>query len=126
MKIYYAYMKNCMEKIDSTYAFTRKTAAKHFAKKKNISIKDWLEIYTVLEQDDFNKYYNKIIEFSINNIIVKYKISSYCSYIQRIDNNHDIDLRPRLKYYKLKSFIQYLINDKWNVEIKEIKEKTRI
>lgn len=47
MKKYHAILRSCKEKTDSVFSFSRLSAAKHFAAKKLISLKDWLKIYTV-------------------------------------------------------------------------------
>lgn len=48
MKKYFAILRSCNEKTgDSVVAFSRLSAAKHFAAKKLISLKNWLKIYSV-------------------------------------------------------------------------------
>jgi len=48
MKKYCAILRSCNEKTgDCHYAFSRLAAAKYFAAKKLISLKDWLKIYQV-------------------------------------------------------------------------------
>lgn len=48
MKRYYAILRACKEKTGDSYlGFSRLSAAKHFAAKKLISLKDWLKIYCV-------------------------------------------------------------------------------
>lgn len=48
MKKYYSILRSVKEKTgDSYFGFSRLAAAKHFATKKLIALKDWLKIYSV-------------------------------------------------------------------------------
>lgn len=48
MKKYFCILRSCSEKTgDSFFGFSRLSAAKHFAAKKLIAVKDWLKIYSV-------------------------------------------------------------------------------
>jgi len=48
MKKYYCILRSCSEKTgDSYFGLSRLSAAKHFAAKKLIALKDWLKIYSI-------------------------------------------------------------------------------
>lgn len=77
-KTYYAYSRSCMEKIDSCIAFNRIGAARIFAEKKRISLKDWLKIYSTYPYKECNKLYGKNIYFKKDGVVVmQYKFLKF-------------------------------------------------
>lgn len=77
-KTYYAYSRVCMEKFDSCVAFSRLGAAKIFAARKNISMKDWLNIYVTYNYKDCNKFYGKNVYFRKEGTTwMQYKVLKY-------------------------------------------------
>lgn len=78
MKTYYAYSRSCMEKIDSCQAFSRKDAAKKFAAKKQISLKDWLGIYVPYTNPEMDKMYGKNIYINKDGVLeMQYKVLKF-------------------------------------------------
>lgn len=78
MKTYYAYSRSCMEKIDSCQAISRKDAAKKFAAKKQISLKDWLGIYVPYTNPEMDKMYGHNIFFKKDGIVeMHYKVLKF-------------------------------------------------
>ncbi len=120
MKTYYAYQKGSMEKFDSYKAFSRINAARHFAKKKQICLKDWLQINTVLEQEDFKMYYEKQIIFNMNNIEIIYEINKNSNYMVLKSSNTTEFTPSLLKFYKLKHFVNYMLKTKYSIRILDI------
>lgn len=100
MKNYYVYLKCNFEKTgDSIESNSRLDAAKYFSKKKQIPLKNWLNIYTVCDIDDLE--INKIYYFEC----CSYKFNGkYFEQINTIDNN----FRKNILMSKFKSFIKYI------------------
>lgn len=74
-KTYYAYNRTCMEKFDSCIAFSRLSAAKIFAAKKQIGLKDWLEIYVTYNYKDCSLMYGKNVYFKKDgDTVMQYKV----------------------------------------------------
>lgn len=74
MKIYYSYLKNDLEKIDKCLAISRQHAANIFSNRKYISLKNYLNIYYVMDNDNMCIYKNKIININSLNEKINYKI----------------------------------------------------
>lgn len=74
-KKFYAYNRTHMEKLDSCMAFSRLAAAKIFAAKKQISLRDWLKIYVTHNCKDFDKLYGRNVYFRRNGTcVIQYKV----------------------------------------------------
>lgn len=85
-KIYYAYLKCNLEKTgDSVVAENRYFAAQYFAAKKDIDIKNWIDIYTVYPDKDLDLYLYKTIELKYKNSLFEYKFNKERNLFQLIN-----------------------------------------
>lgn len=105
-KTYYAYNRVCMEKIDSCFAFTRLGAAKIFAAKKQISLKDWLKIYVTYSYKDCDKFYGKNVYFRKNNKTwMQYKVLKFDMLV--VQRFNELDIHPQ-KVMTRNNFIHFM------------------
>lgn len=109
-KTYYAYNRVCMEKIDSCVAFTRIGAAKMFAAKKQISLKDWLKIFVTYNYKDCDKLYGRNVYFRKNDkTMLQYKVlKQNLLVVQRFNESdtHPQKLMTRNNFIEFMKFMQ--------------------
>lgn len=118
MKTYYAYSRSCMEKIDSCQAFSRKEAAKKFADKKQISLKDWLGIYVPYSNSDMDKMYGKNIFFKKDNVIeMHYKFLKFELLVVRRSTTNEKITRKVMTRNNFCNFIEYMKKQNYTVVI---------
>lgn len=122
-KTYYAYNRICMEKMDSCRAYSRLSAAKFFAKKKQISLKDWLEIFIAYEYADYNKIYGKNISFLRKGIIVvQYRVLRYGQHVVRQFNDSGMALPKVITKSNFIGFMKEMKDIGWKMIIEENKK----
>lgn len=107
---YTAHQSTTLEWYDACLATSRLNAAKHFAEKKKLSLKDWLKIYTVLRCDGdrvmAHKMRHKNIYFKIDGeTVLQFKCLAF-------DNNRVIErrlnekkLHEHKRFYTMQQFI---------------------
>lgn len=118
MKTYYAYSRSCMEKIDSCQAFSRKEAAKKFADKKQISLKDWLGIYVPYSNSDMDKMYGKNIFFKKDSVIeMHYKFLKFELLVVRRSTTNEKITRKVMTRNNFCNFIEYMKKQNYTVVI---------
>jgi len=117
---YYAYNRICMEKIDSCLAYSRINAAKHFAAKKKISLKQWLEIYTTFEYKDYAKLYGRNVYFKHNGVTMfQYKVLKYQMHVV-LRFNDTFETMPKIiTKNNFIGFLKEMKDNGWDIVIEK-------
>jgi len=117
-KTYYAYNRTHMEKIDSCVAFSRLSAAKIFAEKKRISLKDWLKIYVTYNCKNFNKLYGRNVYFRKNGICtIQYKVLKGGLLIVQRFNVSTISPNKLMTHKNFIDFIKFMKSSGYDIDV---------
>ena len=119
---YYAYNRICMEKIDSCIALSRLNAAKSFAAKKKISIKEWLEIYTVFPYKEYRAIYGKNIYFKRDGVTMfQYKVLKFQLHVVLRFNDSVMNLPKIITKNNFIEFMSEMRRTGWDIVVEEYK-----
>lgn len=109
-----------MEKIDSCIACSRLNAAIYFAKKKKITLRNWLEIYNVFAYKNYDKIYGKNIFFKYRGItLIQYKVLKFQLHVVQRFNNTELELRKIITKNNFITFLDKMNKDGWEIMIEQ-------
>jgi len=115
---YYAYSRSCMEKIDSCVAFSRISAARTFADKKQISLKNWLKIYVTYDYNGYSSMYGKNVYFKKNSEkLIQYKVLKGDLLVLQRFNDSDVLPAKAMTRTSFISFMRFMKRCGYIVEI---------
>jgi len=107
-----------MEKIDSCIAFSRIGAARIFAEKKHISLKDWLRIYNTYTYKECDKLYGKNIYFKKDDVVVmQYKFLKFEMPVVRRFNMSSVNCTKVMSRNNFLSFMKFMQGCGYTVQI---------
>jgi len=113
-KTYYVYLKTNLEKTgDYIKSDSRLFAAKYFAAKKNISLKDWLNIYTTYNDKNLNDILKSNTHLEYKNSKFEYKFNKEKNMFELINIEDPLLNDICHKKLTIKNFIDwknYLLN----------------